>query len=249
VNKLILLLSFFGGSVFTALFTSSNVVPDSGLIAYYSFNNCDAKDDSGNNSHGEIYGIGECKCGVDGNGIFLNGKTDYIEFDGMVNDYFTTSDLTVSFYFKPIGHSIFKQSLLSKRSSCEEDHSFEILLDQQDQMMKTDFIEEVFKEFRDLDAPLESGAWHHYAIVRTGVKAFTYINGKLMNEARRCSGVDIANDTPLSIGNSPCVGSGTRRFQGIIDELRIYEKPLSHEAIRNLYSKMKVEEAEKDCVS
>ena len=116
-------------------------------------------------------------------------------------------------------------------------------------MMKTDFVEEEFKEFGDLDAPLENGAWHHFALVRSGVKAYTYVNGKLMNEARRCSGVDIANDTPLSIGNGPCIGGGTRRFHGIIDELRIFEKPLSHQDILNLYSRMKIEDAEKGCVS
>ena len=116
-------------------------------------------------------------------------------------------------------------------------------------MMKTDFVEEEYKDFGDLDAPLETGTWHHYAVVRSGVKAYTYINGKLMNEARRCSGVDIANDTPLSMGNSPCVGNGARRFHGIIDELRIYEKAFTAQDIMDLYSRKRIEDAEKDCVS
>lgn len=249
MNKLIILFGFLGSLLYPPHSTSNTTIPSDGLIAYYSFNDCDAFDQSGNGSHGQIYGSGECRCGVEGNGLLLNGQTDYIEFEGKVNDYFTTSDLTVSFYFKPIGNSIFKQSLLSKRSVCENDHSFEIFLDQQNQMMKTDFVEEEFKEFGDLDAPLEGGAWHHFALVRSGVKAYTYINGKLMNEARRCSGVDIANDTPLSIGNGPCIGNGARRFHGIVDELRIYEKPLTHDEVLNLYSKMKIEDAEKGCVS
>jgi len=249
VNKLILLLCLLGGVSLNKNTISIEAAPTSGLVAYYSFNDCDAFDDSGKQSNGKIYGNGTCRCGVEGNGLMLNGKTDYIEFGGQVNKYFTTSDFSLSFYFKPTGRSIFKQSLISKRTNCDEDHVLDIMLDQNSNSVLTDFIQEEFVEFGDLSAVLKNNDWHHFALVRNGVKAYTYINGKLMNEARRCSGVDIANDTPLSIGNSPCVGKGARRFEGVIDELRVYEKPLSHQEIMDLYSRLKVENAEHGCVS
>jgi len=224
-------------------------IPSDGLVAYYSFNDCEAIDQSGKQSHGKIIGNATCRCGVEGNGIMLNGRTDYIEFSGQVNKYFTTSDFSLSFYFKPTAPNIFKQSLVSKRTDCEEFHALDIILDQTNEMMITDFMQEEFIKFGDLDAPIKSGDWHHYALVRKGSRAYTYINGSLMNEARRCSGVDIANEAKLSIGNSPCVGSGLRRFEGIIDELRVYEKPLTHQEIMDLYSRLLVEDAEKGCVS
>jgi len=224
-------------------------IPSDGLVAYYSFNDCEAIDESGKQSHGKIIGNATCRCGVEGNGIMLNGRTDYIEFSGQVNKYFTTSDFSLSFYFKPTAPNIFKQSLVSKRTDCEEFHALDIILDQTNEMMITDFMQEEFIKFGDLDAPIKSGDWHHYALVRKGSRAYTYINGSLMNEARRCSGVDIANEAKLSIGNSPCVGSGLRRFEGIIDELRVYEKPLTHQEIMDLYSRLLVEDAEKGCVS
>ncbi len=238
-----------GGMSFQHSTSIDYSVPSDGLVAYYSFNDCDAYDDSGKQSNGKIYGNGICRCGVDGNGIYLNGKTDYIEFGGPVNKYFTTSDFTLSFYFKPTGNTIFRQSLVSKGSSCGQEHVLDILLDQNNNAVQTDFIQEEFIEFDDLSAVLQSGDWYHYALVRRGVRAYTYINGNLMNEARRCSGVDIANDTPLSIGNSPCVGKGARRFEGVVDELRVYEKPFSHAEIMGLYMRNKVEDAERDCVS
>ncbi len=249
MNKLILILFIWSGLSMSSQDENSKNIPSDGLVAYYSFNDCEAMDQSGKQSHGKIMGSGTCRCGVEGNGIMLNGRTDYIEFSGQVNKYFTTSDFSLSFYFKPTAPSIFKQSLVSKRAGCEEYHALDIVLDQTNDIIFTDFIQEDFIQFGDIDAPIKSGEWHHYALVRKGSRAYTYINGTLMNEARRCSGVDIDNEAKLSIGNSPCVGSGLRRFEGIVDELRVYEKPLSHQEIMNLYSRMLVEDAEKGCVS
>jgi len=154
VDKIILILFMWSGLSMSSPNENLQDIPSDGLVAYYSFNDCQAMDQSGKQSHGKIMGSGTCRCGVEGNGIMLNGRTDYIEFDGQVNKYFTTSDFSLSFYFKP-----------------------------------------------------------------------------------------------TSIGNSPCLGSGLRRFEGIVDELRVYEKPLSHQEIMDLYNRMRVEDAENGCVS
>lgn len=249
MNKLILIFCLWTGFHLGPQNNSKAPIPSDGLIAYYSFNDCQAMDESGNESHGKLMGSAQCRCGVEGNGIMLNGRTDYIEFSGQVNKYFTTSDFTLSFYFKPTSPSIFRQSLISKRSECTEDHMLDIFLDSTNDMVLTDFVQAEFIKYADMDAPLKSSDWHHYALVRNGTRAYTYINGTLMNEARRCSGVDIANEAKLSIGNSPCVGAGVRRFQGVVDELRVYEKPLSDQEIMDLYSRLLVEDAEKGCVS
>ena len=52
-----------------------------GLVAYYSFNNCDATDDSGNGLDGTIYGNPECVDGVVGKALEFDGVDDYIDFD------------------------------------------------------------------------------------------------------------------------------------------------------------------------
>jgi len=249
MNNLSILLGILFMSIFTGTAPRLNDSPDIGLVAYYSFNDCDAFDDGKQRSPGKIFGSGTCRCGVEGNGLQLNGTTDYIEFSGPVNDYFTTSDFTISLYFKPLGKSIFKQSLLSKRTMCTEENLLDVVLDQQNNTIQTQFIQEEFIAFGDLSAKLKSGDWHHFALVRKGSRAYTYVNGKLMNESRRCSGVDIANETPLGIGNSPCVGKGMHRFKGIIDELRVYDNGLTHQQIMDIYSRTKIEDAEKGCVS
>ena len=218
-------------------------------IAYYSFNDCDAFDESENSSHGKLFGNIDCHCGVEGEGLLFDGKDDYIEFQGEVNNYFNTSDFTISFYFRPFGKTVFKQSMLSKRTECTEDFMLDILLDQNTMEVVTEFHQSEHKDYPGISPTIEKGQWYHFALVRNSFRAYTYINGELMLEGRRCSGVDISNETPLSFGNSPCLGSGARRFKGVLDELRIFDKALDHDAIYKLYQMYPVELAELDCVS
>ena len=69
------------------------------LKARYTFDQCDARDDSGNNSLGTIEGA-QCQCGVLGESLFFDGKDDHISFDGNVNEYFKANNFTISFYFE-----------------------------------------------------------------------------------------------------------------------------------------------------
>jgi len=241
---------------FSLLFVSNSPTPSQspdpnyGLVAYYSFDKCDARDDSGNGCEGILYGNPSCWCGIDNNGLLLDGKNDYVEFTGVVNRCFTTSDFTVSFYFKAEKKSIFKQSLLSKRSDCAPEYVFDIQLDQQSQKIQTDVLQEEGINYGEISPDCKEVGWYHYALVREGRHAHTYINGILVHSGTRCSGVDISNDAPLNFSNSPCIGAGgTRRFQGILDELRIFDRALSHEDIQALYDRYPIEQANADCFS
>ena len=246
------LLLFFGllmvGTTTTTPSLSSDL--DYGLVAYYSFDKCDARDDSGNGSEGILHGNPSCWCGIDNNGLLLDGKNDYVEFTGVVNRCFTTSDFTVSFYFKAERKSIFRQSLLSKRSNCESEYVFDIQLDQQSGKIQTEVLQEEGVSYGDISPDFKNAGWYHYALVREGRHAHTYIDGILVQSGTRCSGVDISNDAPLNFSNSPCIGAGgTRRFQGILDELRIFDRSLSHEEIQALYDQYPIEQANADCFS
>lgn len=223
---------------------------DQGLVAYFSFNSCDARDDSGNGSYGILKGNVNCWCGVEDEGLLLDGQSAYIEFQGPVNDYFTTSDFTLSFYFKPEARSVFPLSLLSKREDCGEDHFLDILLNFTQDEVTTHLQQSAVKYFSNLSPAPAEGNWMHFALVREGVYARTYINGTLQRESRRCSGIDISNDAPLSIGNSPCIQTGrARRFRGVLDELRVYDRALKEDEIKTLYELFPVENAQMDCVS
>ena len=127
-------LSYILAFTIMTFFSFSAAPLHKGLIAHYSFNNCDAPDDSGNGSDGILFGKMNCACGVEGDGLELDGFQDYIEFHGNVNNYFTTSDFTISYYFKAGKYSIFQQSMLSKRATCEEINMLDIQLNNNQRM-------------------------------------------------------------------------------------------------------------------
>ncbi|MEO1262478.1 MAG: LamG domain-containing protein [Bacteroidota bacterium] len=223
---------------------------EEGLVAHYTFNKCDARDISENNPDGQVYGDPGCHCGVEGNALFFDGINDYVEFSGVVNRYFNTQDFTVSFYIKPNKYSIFKQSLLSKRDSCNENHMLDFQLDINKREIKTDLFEAPYKYFKEISPETPQTDWIHFALVRRGIRAYTYINGELRREGRRCSGVDIGNEALLSFSNTPCLTTGrTVRFKGGLDELRVYDHALTDEEIMKIYSLNPVETAEVDCVT
>ena len=234
----------------TSYRASSAFSPEEGLVAYYSFNYCDARDESGNDSHGKLYGSINCWCGIEDDGLLLDGINDYIIYPGKVNNYFTTSDFTISFYVKAEQYMVFQQSLLSKRAECEENNMMDILLDMHSRRLVPEIYESPNKYYPNLQTNLDSTSWFHFVLVREGTQATTYINGEQMQKGFRCSGVDISNNALLSFSNSPCIQSGSaRRFRGVIDELRVYNRALTPEDVRELYKLYPVENANMDCVT
>ena len=104
--------------------------------------------------------------------------------------------------------------------------------------------------FSDRISPdIDGGGWYHIALVREGRYAYTYINGQLQRKATRCSGVDISNDAVLSFSNSPCLDGMTRRFKGVLDEVRVYDRALSEEEIEDIYKETPIEQALSDCMT
>ena len=230
--------------------TDSSFDFDEDLVAYYSFNQCDARDDTNNGSDGQLYGSVGCRCGIEGEGLQFDGGDDYIEFGGVVNRYFNTTDFTISFYIKPKGLSVFRQSLLSKREVCDEYNMLDLLLDKQQGIIDTEVHETPEKDYPNLSPSYPGGSWIHFTLTRRGTRAYTYINGVQQRRSARCSGVDISNLASLAFGNSPCVAKGgARRFSGVLDELRIYDRALTEEEVLMLYMRYPVDRDESDCLS
>jgi len=217
------------------------------LVAYYSFNQCDARDDTGMGSDGLLRGQVGCWCGIEGDGLLFDGMDDWVEFSGRVNRCFTTTDFTVSFYIKPEGRAPYPQDLLCKRPSCAEVSMMDMLLDPSGKTVRAMLYESPVNHFRELQGRLPASSWVHVALVREGQEARLYVNGERQFESFRCRGVDLSNEVPLRFSNNPC--SGTRPFKGVLDELRVYKRALNDEEMRQLYRLNPIENAVMDCVT
>lgn len=83
------------------------------------------------------------------------------------------------------------------------------------------------------------GNWHHVLFVsdRSDTTRI-YIDGKMDSEGGPTNGTDLTTESPLFIGASVRIGKTTRRyFEGIIDEVAIYNRVLTDNEIeRNFKS-------------
>ena len=219
---------------------------DDALVAHYTFDQCDGRDALDGRSDATVYGVGACRCGVVNDALAFDGRSTYLEFTGPVNDYFTTSDFTVSYYLKPDGHQGLPQALLTKAADCSLDGSLALTYTSGTRTLDARLHETEHKSYRHLDYALPGPGWLHYTLVREGGEARTYLNGELQRETRRCSGVDLSSAAPLQFGKPHC---RTAAYRGLLDELRIYDRALTEAEVRALYRRAPVETAEADCVS
>ncbi|UVI28759.1 LamG-like jellyroll fold domain-containing protein [Paenibacillus spongiae] len=84
-----------------------------------------------------------------------------------------------------------------------------------------------------IQEPVKPGHWEHYAIVFDGSMHKLYRNGILMSE--KAGGFEPNVDEPLYIGRK-ATDEPHFFFRGAIDDIRIYDRPLTDEEIIALYT-------------
>jgi hypothetical protein len=76
------------------------------------------------------------------------------------------------------------------------------------------------------------GNWTHVAVVRSGTTIALYINGIKDSTA---TGTPVPSTSPMRIGQHKTPETTNEEWQGMIDDLRIYDKALSDNEILSLY--------------
>ncbi|GAB5604178.1 DUF6701 domain-containing protein [Sideroxyarcus sp. TK5] len=84
-------------------------------------------------------------------------------------------------------------------------------------------------------ASVPINAWTHVALVYTNGLQTLYING-VANSSAALSGTLPTNTLPLQIGDDQGYGGGTRRFDGMIDEVKIFNVALTPAEIADGYA-------------
>lgn len=207
----------------------------SGLISHYNFDNCDAVDATNTGADGVVLGTPTCDCGVEGMAMEFDGVNDHVVFLGLVNNTFTTSNFTISFYFKPY-NAVATQDLISKRENCDDDLSMLSI----DYILSLNYTNTTLNEdtvdMANLTANLSPNCWQHYALTRRNKEVSVYINGVLKAQTVSDEVIDLSNNAVLSIANSPCIGTDVARFRGLIDELSVYNRALDIAELQTLYA-------------
>lgn len=228
---------------FILLFCIGNLTaqPSSGLIAYYPFDDCTLDDATGTNANnGTLVGeaIG-CECGVSGQAIRLNvaSQADYstVIFPGPFNDEFDDENFTLSLYFKPIGINGTMDIFSKREDGCVTDATFAIRY-----TAASNFINIVMTEDNSNNSSISyqlpfGQCWYNIVVQREGLTTRLFVNGELAQQVQSSSRIDLSNNEFIKLSGSSCINMGDQPFDGLIDELRMYNRALSTNEIKSLY--------------
>lgn len=223
---LLLFISICSGSILSQ--------PIDGLIAYYSFNGCDAKEDTGIGADGIITGNAGCGCGVLSNGLRFDGTTSVQILSSL--DLLFGGDFTISFFILPDPQSNQTMDILSKSKVCGIDSTVEIRYNPVNREMSLTLSEHADNFVRSSFVVPSNRCYHHIVFVRNNRNHFFYYDGVLKSTAGSVAFVKIINDGILTIGGGPCQANGEVPFSGVIDELRMYNRALTSFEVKDLYS-------------
>ncbi len=214
------------------LATTAQAQSDAGLVAEWHFDEGSGnilKDSSGNGNDGTIYGA-TWTTGISGKALSFDGVDDYVDLGNALN--FGTSDFSVEAWIKVEGDSIKSYqtiisddygpwTLYSFEVRESDGHPFIVLRDNE----KDGLVSEGSVSLRD-------NKLHHIVAVRDGTRAYLYVDGSFVDsdENENLGAIDSGHND--WIGYKP---DNNGAFNGIIDEIRIYNRALSAEEIKAHY--------------
>jgi gliding motility-associated-like protein len=207
---------------------SAQVVSDK-LEAYFSFDKCKGTDDSGNGSSAALKGSIGCACGLRDSAMFFVDNNDGINLVGPFADVFSTSDFTVSFYFRPTPQNSQQnasQLVMAKQDSCNLDHAFWVRYNDFGTVGTiTSGISENASSLVTVTSKLDRNAcWQFITLTRSNTRYSLYVNGILQDSRSSASRIDLTNTAPMVIGDPVCTLD--LELKGYIDELRFHSKAL-----------------------
>jgi len=215
-----------------------------GLIAHWKFDEGSGKTayDSAGDNHGTIHGANWTTGQISG-GLRFDGVDDYVDVGDPVDgslDFGATDSFSISVWVKIAqdGQPVYKQRCAGVGGVYHEGYKVRV------------YLEKLYFGFKDTgdngisiygNTIVTDDQWHHVVAVRdTGTdKLYLYLDGT--SDATPVTDITIGSldtDRSLEIARADStVPPGVSYYGGKIDDVRIYDRALSAEEIRQLYRK------------
>jgi hypothetical protein len=236
---------------------------DASLIAHWTFDS--DGNDAANNYHGTLKGGAKIQEGKIDKAIYLDGVDDYVEFPQTALDHIgSLSQGTISFWFN-YESLLDKQTVMpvfyigNKQGSPDNMYVIEIghsegdgrtdNPDPSDKKIYSTWIKNNREPFLCFDSGknMAENTWHHYTVVVGPDGNQGYINGILMENTDHNFGNSNAQSFLDSFEGKETflLGYGRSSFmispefvyyKGLIDDLRIYDRPVEWIEVQELYS-------------
>ena len=226
-------------SVMLLLSTAPTFAAVEGLVAFWQLDEGsgnEVKDISGNEHHGEIKGP-KWTTGKIGKGLLFAGKDnkelvevpDADDLDGM-------EAMTATAWAKITGTGT---SVYPRFVTKGHEHSWTFLVDVNAGKYLRFIVNRPAGKFdvTDKTTPLDPlfNEFHHYAVTWDGKEIIFYIDGQEISKHAAGPGPGIQTDLPVLLGNSP----EGRTFEGILDEVGLFNIALSQKEIKKLMDGLK----------
>jgi hypothetical protein len=197
-----------------------------GLVAYYPFNG-NANDASGNGNHGILYGavLTQDRFGNPNRAYDFDGVDDSIEVPDHPDFHFT-NQMTVAAWVRP--YHLIHHNILNK-SYALDSYSLSVLNGKF--KFTVNFPNGQWGYGEWVEAPAFLDQWTHVAGVYNGQKLLLFVNG-ILAASKLVTGTLQDSNRPIVIGNHP----PWEAYEGTIDDIRMYNRPLSKEEVFQLYN-------------
>ncbi|MFC1636580.1 C25 family cysteine peptidase, partial [Planctomycetota bacterium] len=197
------------------------------LVGWWKFDEMSGSttvDSSGNGNHGTLVGAPEWVAGVTGGALYFDGSGDYVDC-GNGSTLNITEEITVACSFKVDEFDKMWQTIIAKG-----DDSYRISrLSEGDELH---WCGEGLTVWRiDGTSNVNDEQWHHVAGVYDGAMMYLYVDG-ILDRSLHSSGQINTSTYNLFIGENS--ENTSRYFDGLIDDVRIYNTALTGEEVNSL---------------
>lgn len=255
-------------SIFILCFVS-NINSQNGLVAHWSFDNVSVKDstfedESGNTTHGTIYGAGLTH-GIKGQALSLDGIDDYARIPekdknppgdltllgkGSISVWFKVEHIPTDFGIAPIFYYGAEEQCdffdaANKGLIIELGHS-PIYAGSRSLFFTIWKNGCTYPSFcYDSNDPVSENQWHHFVAVVGENYNTGFLDGKEMTRRRYNFGTSSFSQffADAQAHEKLWLGKGywdrtTQYYKGSIDEIKVFNKPLSSAEVKSLYNEM-----------
>lgn len=196
-----------------------------GLVGYWPFNG-NALDMSGNNNHGTVLGasLTNDRLGRSNHAYNFNGTSDYILVNHNANLSLTTFSFSVWYKSTAGGTRI----VITKDNHNSENYSYWSGGWTQFQPNNAVSMVQAYT-----GTTIQLNQYYHIAVSKSGSSLKIFLNG-ILKAQTALSSTPTLNNQPLYFGHDG--GFGYPKFQGTIDDIRIYNRAISDSEVQSLYN-------------
>jgi hypothetical protein len=216
-------------SLFVCAVSFAQTIPTDGLIGYYNFDqepDSIVKDQSGNNLDGNIVGGAEWVEGIRGGGMYFNGIDSYVNLS---NDpaFDVVDGITLAAWVAPLDVANTQDNeWIDKGDHAwalkeKGDGNFEFFIYDGNWFYPWFMMDESY-----------NGAWNHFTGTFDGFMLKMYVNGDSVQSFEHAGLIAVTTHEVHLGHNSEVVD---RFFEGQLDEVMIYNRPLTNEEIKSVY--------------